>query len=169
LRRSTLGTRAQARRRARFARSTATLGHDHVRDLLVNLIMFNFGHVVALDVGAKFGPVGGTAVDVAVVFLAVTVSEVVPKAVSVHAPAKVATLTALPLVVVERLLRWPRAPISHVAGLLPTSSFRRREEGDVTPKISGRALGAAARRRRIRRRRTRVVARAARSRSSAGP
>jgi CBS domain containing-hemolysin-like protein len=131
--------------------------------------MFNFGHVVALDVGAKFGPVGGTAVDVAVVFLAVTVSEVVPKAVSVHAPAKVATLTALPLVVVERLLRWPRAPISHVAGLLPTSSFRRREEGDVTPKISGRALGAAARRRRIRRRRTRVVARAARSRSSAGP
>lgn len=138
--------RAGAAMRAVRARGLDALVTILFANLLVNLTMFNFGHVVAVEVGRIYGTLAGTMVDVLVVFLAITISEIVPKAVAVNATAFVATWTAVPLVVVEKILRIPRAPFSHVAKLLSDLFVRERDEGDVTPDDLGRALGAAARR-----------------------
>ncbi len=115
-------------------------------NMIINLTLFNVGHGLALEVGEKHGPFLASVVDVAVVISAILFAEIIPKAIGLNATVRVATATAIPLSIIERILRIPRRPFSHIARVIAETIAPKGEEGDVTSADLGRALGAAARR-----------------------
>jgi putative hemolysin len=101
-------------------------------NLLIGIFYMNIGQAVAAQVGESLGPEGHLAIDAAILLLLV-VCEVLPKTIAMQRPREIASLTAVPLLVAERMVRLPRMALTAIADSLMRLFGVRKEEGDVTP------------------------------------
>ncbi len=114
-------------------------------NLLVNLFYFNVGQLLAASAGAAFGTDGRILADILVVTGVVLLGEIVPKTLAVMHPRRVASLTAIPLLYCERMLRLPRIVLTAISDALTRLvGVAKAEEGEVTPGELQQVLAVAA-------------------------
>jgi putative hemolysin len=101
-------------------------------DLVTSIFYMNLGQALAAEVGRSFGPEGRLPVDFAVL-LVLVLAEVLSKTVALQRPRAIAAMSAVPLVVAERVLRVPRVVLTAISDALMRLIPLKKEEGDVTP------------------------------------
>jgi putative hemolysin len=98
-------------------------------NMVINLFYMNVGQALTGALGAE----GRLIADAGILLLLVVVGEVLPKTLALRRPRAVAALTAVPLVVAERLLSIPRIVLTSISDSLLRLIGPREEEGDLTP------------------------------------
>jgi putative hemolysin len=102
-------------------------------NLVINLFYMNLGQALSGSIGESAGPQARLAVDAAILLALLVLGEVLPKTLALRQPQRVVALTAVPLVLAERVLRLPRIALTAVSDSLMRLFGAREEEGDVTP------------------------------------
>jgi CBS domain containing-hemolysin-like protein len=102
-------------------------------NLVVNIFFMNLGQALAAGVAETGGPGRRLIADAAILMTLVLFGDVFPKTFAMHRPLRVAALTAVPLVAVERILRLPRIALTALADSLMRLFRAAAPEGELTP------------------------------------
>jgi putative hemolysin len=102
-------------------------------NLVVNLFYMNLGQALSAGWEGEIGRRGRLLADAAILLVLIVFGEVFPKTIALSRPALVASLTAIPLEVTERVLRVPRIALTAVADALMRLFGLAGSEGDITP------------------------------------